>query len=155
MTRDEMTGMDEVPDPHAGVADASRNPVPALRGADLDRALAHWAPAPLPAGFVASTMARVRAQPRFRLSPADAVVALAAALVGSGAIAWTTSLGRLPEAPAWRSAMLAAARVWLAVRPADPRLTVTVVAAVGLTVAAVAMASWIGRTPRGWSVQGR
>ena len=100
-------------------------------------------------------MARVRAQPRFRLSPADAVVAFVAAIVGSGAIALTTSFSGLPEAPVWRSAMLTAARVWLAVRPADPRLTATVVAAVGLTLAAVTMASWIGRPPRGWSVAGR
>jgi len=126
-----------------------------LSSAELDRALARWATAPLPAGFVASTMVRVRAQPRFHLSAADALVAFAAALVGSGAISLAASLGRTPESPVWRSASLAAARMWLALRPADPRLIVTVVAAVALALVAAAMASWIGRTPRGWTVQGR
>ncbi|MFN8423994.1 MAG: hypothetical protein U0470_11670 [Anaerolineae bacterium] len=48
------------------------------RAADLDGALAHWPIAPLPADFVALTMARVRAEPRFRLAAGDAVVAAAA-----------------------------------------------------------------------------
>lgn len=129
--------------------------VTTLSSDELERALAHWARAPLPAGFVGSTMVLVRAQPRFRLSAADALVAFAAALVGSGAISLAASLSRTPDGPIWRSASLAAARMWLALRPADPRLIVTVVAAVVLALVAVAAASWIGRTPRGWTMQVR
>lgn len=130
-------------------AEPSRGPR-AIRAADLDGALAHWPIAPLPADFVAHTMARVRAEPRFRLAAGDAVVAAVAAVllaIGSTAAGW---LIEAPEHPLWRACILTLGRIWLAVRPVDLRLAWTLIAVIALGGVAVAAAAWIGRPATGW-----
>lgn len=125
----------------------------ALGAAELDDALAHWPLAPLPDRFVARTMARVRAEPRFRLSVLDAAVAAVAAVLL--ALACTAAGGVLdsPGHPLRRASLLAAGRFWLAIRPEDPRLTWTILGVTALAAGAVAAAAWIGRPAPSWSAR--
>lgn len=138
-----MTMHDEAQPPHA------------LRAADLDDALAHWTLAPLPADFVARTMVRVRAQPRFRLSAVDALIAGVAALVVAGGYAAASGVLAAPTTLHRNAGTLAIDRFWLAIRPADPRVVWMVAAAFALSAMVVAAAAWIGRPAPRWTVAGR
>lgn len=132
-----------------------RAPQPRLADGALDEALRAWPLAPLPDGFSAAAMARVRAAPRFRPSPLDALVAVVAAAALS---AMTTVAGAIAVGPGRlvRSEVgLALARWWLAVRPVDGRLVWLVAGAVALAGAAVVVAALAGQVPRTWTARAR
>lgn len=137
------------------MAAAERGPRPRLADAALDEALRTWGLAPLPDGFTAAAMARVRAAPRFRPSPLDAFIAFvaAAALSTVTMVAGAVAVG--PERLVRSEAGLALARWWLAVRPVDGRLWWWVAGAVALAGAAVAVAALAGQSPRTWTARAR